>query len=356
MIALVTKQHLVLFAALITAFNIFSTTSGHQRMTTITVRAHPNLALIKYWGKRDEARMLPTKSSLSLTLEALTTETTIRWATDHDHINLTFGHSAQATQKVQAFLELFRKTYKIQGYFSVSSSNDFPTSAGLASSSSGFAALALGLATLCNLNLEDRWLSILARQGSGSAARSIQGGIVVWHKGHEVDGTDCYTEQLFDQHHWPELRVLIVVVDSNEKEISSRQAMRLTMATSPSYQDWISTSEQRLPEIVTALKNKDFALLGKLTELDWYGMHTTMRDTTPSLNYWTPTSYAVIEKVKELQTQGQNCFFTTDAGPNVFVCCTESNAPFIKEKLASLPGILNIIESKIAGKPAITTV
>ncbi|MFA6527404.1 MAG: diphosphomevalonate decarboxylase [Candidatus Babeliales bacterium] len=324
-------------------------------MTKIIVRTNPNLALIKYWGKRDEALMLPTKSSLSVGLNALTTETIITQAEDRDHIKLTFSHSVEAVQKIQSFINLFRTTYGVKNYFSISSSNDFPTAAGLASSSSGFAALALGLATASNLNLDDRQLSILARRGSGSAARSIAGGIVIWHKGQLPDGTDCYAEQLFDQHHWPELRILIIIVNDNEKKISSRDAMRLTVATSPSYQNWVASSEDRLEEMITAIKAKDFTSVGKLAEQDWYGMHDAMRDTTPSLDYWTSTSYTVIETVKQLRAQGHNCFFTTDAGPNVFVCCHKDNVAIIKQTLASLPGVLGSIESTVAGKPTVTT-
>lgn len=326
-------------------------------MGKVIVQAHPNLALIKYWGKRDEELMLPTKSSLSLTLEALTTETTVTYAQKKDSIELGFAQTPAALQKIYAFLDLFRSTYGIHCHFSISSSNNFPTGTGLASSSSGFAALAYGLATLCNLNLSERELSILARRGSGSASRSIPGGIAIWHKGTTSDGTDCYAQQIFDKGHWPELRVLAVIVDDKEKKINSRNAMRATTTTNPlSYQSWITTSEHRLAEMAVAIKHKDLVSVGHLAEQDWHGMHASILDTQPSLTYWTQTSYTAIKTVEQIRARGTPCFFTTDAGANVFVCCNADNVSYIKQILASIPGVISIIESTIAGKPSLTII
>lgn len=323
-------------------------------MTKITVRTHPNLALIKYWGKRDEALMLPTRSSLSLTLDALTTETTITHASGRDEIHLAFNASTNAQQKVQSFIDLFRKMFGITHHFSVSSVNNFPTGAGLASSSSGFAALACGLAKYCKLNVSDRELSILARQGSGSAARSIHGGIVLWHKGQLPDGTDSYAEQLCNEHHWPEFCILAVIVDSKEKKINSRHAMQTTTTTNPlSYQHWIASSEHRLAEMVTAITAKDIMRVGQHAEQDWHGMHASMRDTTPTLDYWTLTSYEVIKAVEHLRSGNIQCFFTTDAGPNVFVCSHRDDVAPITARLTTIPGVATIIPSGIGGKPKI---
>lgn len=322
-------------------------------MKTITVTAHPNLALIKYWGKRDEALMLPTKSSLSLTIDALKTTTTFSFAHAQDNVNLDFHQTTKADQRVRSFLDFFREKYSVDAYFTIASSNNFSVGTGLASSSSGSAALASGLAALCNLNLNDRELSILARHGSGSAARSIHGGFVVWNKGQQSDGTDCYAEQIFDQHHWPELRLIIVIIDTNEKKISSRNAMRETVATSPSYTNWLDASQQRITGMVQAIKAHDLAAVGQLAEQDWLGMHTAMLDTAPRLDYWTPASYAVIDVVKRLRADGIPCFFTTDAGPNVFICCPRNVADSITAAVKTVPGVENIIPSGIGGRPTI---
>lgn len=324
-------------------------------MSTVTVQTHPNLALIKYWGKRNEELMLPTKSSLSIGLAALTTRTTISFAT-HDNIDLGCTHSPQAIEKVVDYINWFRKRYEIKEYFAISSSNNFPTAAGLASSASGFSALAIGLASLCGLNLNKRELSVLARQGSGSAARSVEGGVVLWHAGTNTDGSDCYAEQLFDEKYLQDLRVLIVIVEDREKKVSSRKGMQLTIQTSPSYNQWLVTSEIRLTKMITALTNKDFLSLGNLAEEDWQGMHTSMLDTQPPLNYWTSTSYAAINTVKKLQQQKIECFFTTDAGPNVFIICQQAHVDLIKQTLEKIPGIKRIIESTIAGKPSVAIV
>lgn len=325
-------------------------------MKSVTVRTNANISLIKYWGKRDEKLFLPTKSSLIITLDALATTTTLEYSSQpHDAITLNWQpHSQSSVQKIIDFIHLFRTTYSISDHFVIKTHNNFPTGAGLASSSSGFAALAIGLATLCRLNLSQRELSILARQGSGSASRSITGGIVIWHKGELPDGTDSYAEQLFDEHHWPELRILVVVINDATKKISSRDGMRITTTTSPSYGQWLKTSEKRMVEIIPALAAKDFLHVGHIAEQDWSGMHTSMLDASPCLDYWTTTSYIVMDTIRALRTKGTPVFFTTEAGPNVKVLCFHNNASLIKQTLASIPGVISIIESTVAGKPSIT--
>jgi diphosphomevalonate decarboxylase len=317
------------------------------------IQTHANISLNKYWGKRDELLFLPTKNSLTISLSELTTTTFIeKSAADEIFINneIVLGLHKQ---KIMDFVDFFRKKFEVKDRFKINSYNNFPTAAGLASSSSGFAALALGLDKICDLKLSKKELSILARHGSGSAARSISGGFVLWHKGSHPDGSDCFAEQLFDHMHWPELRILVVVVKNQQKFMGSREGMRLTVATSPSYKSWIEKSERRLPVLIRAIKNKKFTTMGRLAQDDWQDMRRTMLDTTPRLNYWTDVSCRVIRAVEQMQNKNLQCYLTTEAGPNLKILCLEDKEKEIKNKLEKIPEIMQLITCKIATDPII---
>lgn len=312
---------------------------------TITTCANANIALIKYWGKRDETLFLPTKSSLSVTLSSLTTTTKISSTTkNQDEITINAKRArGKAGKKIIHFLDLFRRPYGTALRFKIITENNFPTGAGLASSASGFAALALGFNQICHLRLSPRALSMLARQGSGSACRSIFGGFVIWHKGKHLDGQDSFAEQLFPESFWPDFRILVVVIQEQEKKISSREAMNLTVKTSSSYQSWIEESEKRLPLMIKAIKEKNLEKVGELAETDCLGMHQTMHDAHPSINYWQPTTQAIIEAVKELREQKIHCYFTIDAGPNVKIIYKRQDQEKIIEYVRTIKGVKKII-------------
>ena len=325
-------------------------------MPSVTVTTNANIALLKYWGKRDENLFLPTKSSCALTVSELKTTTTLSFSAELMKDTIAINEHP-ATEKshtsIVRFLDQFRKQNRINNYFTITTHNNFPTAAGLASSSSGFAALAIGLNKLCELKKPMSEVSILARQGSGSAARSVYGGFTLWHQGQRPDGSDSYAEQLFDEHHWPELRIIIAVVSNQEKEISSRDGMCMTIATSPYYQQWLNESAQRTISLVEAFKNKDLHHLGMLVEADWTGMHQSMTTTQPSLNYWTQASYAIINTVKQLRSQNIACYFTTDAGPHVIMLCTAKDVEKIKSLLNDIDEVINVMTCTIAGDPII---
>ncbi|KKQ33032.1 MAG: Mevalonate diphosphate decarboxylase [candidate division TM6 bacterium GW2011_GWF2_37_49] len=317
-------------------------------MNYATTKACANIALIKYWGKRNEDLMLPTKSSLSVSLEALSTLTKIRFS-DADSLLINgINVEGYALAKLIKFLNKFRQKFGINKYFTVDSSNNFPTAAGLASSSSAFAALAQALNDLCALNLDKKELSMVARLGSGSASRSVYGGFVVWHKGSMDDGSDCFAKQLFDAGHWPEFRIIVVVVQSAQKKISSSNGMQITVATSKSYTDWIMRSELRLNDMIEAIRQKNIESVGTLAELDCLEMHQAMQDSTPAINYFNDKTVAVMDMVKFLREFGIQCYFTIDAGPNVKIITDASNQESVLDKLKTIDGIEQIIVSKIA--------
>ena len=202
------------------------------------------IALIKYWGKRDERLFLPTNSSVSMTLDGLYTETAVTFdpALDADAFTLngTPGVGKEAAQ-VYAFLDKVRALAGITTRARVASENHVPTAAGLASSASGFAALAAAASQAAGLNLAPDALSRLARQGSGSACRSIFGGFVTWRMGEREDGLDSHGVPLAPADHWP-LRMLVTVLEDAPKPVKSRDGMRETVRTSPFYPGWLATA------------------------------------------------------------------------------------------------------------------
>jgi len=295
-------------------------------------RAYGNIALIKYWGKRDEKYILPMNSSLSLTIECFYTETEVAFSGSFDEDQFYLDDTLQdesATRKISSFLDLFRKAANIDMKATVKSTNFVPTAAGLASSASGFAALAAACNIASGLNLDLRELSMYARQGSGSAARSIYGGFVEWQRG--TDEKDSYAIPV-DDAKW-DIGMVVVVVNSNKKEVSSREGMKRTVSTSPFYKIWSNKAEEDVKEAKLAIKNRDFERLGLITERNGLMMHATMLGANPPILYWEPDSVLAMKMVRELRNEGIACYFTMDAGPNVKILCRLSESNKIKEKL-----------------------
>ena len=295
-------------------------------------RAYANIALIKYWGKRDEELVLPMNSSLSLTLDCFYSETQVIFNDNlrQDYFYLNHVEQDQvAREKVSKFLDLFRKASQIKTRALVKSINYLPTAAGLASSASGLAALAAACNVASGLNLNHRELSMYARQGSGSATRSIYGGFVEWQKGSSEK--DSYGLEI-DDASW-DIGMVIVVVNSEEKTISSRDGMKLTVETSPFYPSWVKSAEEDLKNIKVAIKNRDFEKMGMIAESNGLKMHASMLGANPPLSYWQPESVLVMQIVRDLRSQGIMCYFTMDAGPNVKIICRLSQTNIIKSRL-----------------------
>lgn len=295
-------------------------------------RAYANIALIKYWGKRDEKLVLPMNSSLSLTIDCFYTETEVIFRKDVDRDYFYLNDKLQGkdtTEKVSKFLDLFRKAAGLNLSAVVKSRNYVPTAAGLASSASGFAALAAAANVASGLNLDNRQLSIYARQGSGSAARSIYGGFVEWKKGSSHQ--DSYAVPI-DDAQW-DIGIVIVMVNSMEKLISSREGMKRTVDTSPFYKVWVESAEEDLKHIKIAIRNRDFKKTGLIAERNGLKMHAIMLGANPPFCYWEPDSLKVMQIVRQLRREGIYCYFTLDAGPNVKILCRLSESHKIKDRL-----------------------
>lgn len=276
--------------------------------------APANIALIKYWGKRQSELNLPVTSSLSISLP-LGTRTTLTLTSDKDHVVLNGQEQAPGSTfytRTIAFCNRFRP---LNTFFHVDTVNDIPTSAGLASSSSGFAALVLALNELFEWNLDKKALSILARQGSGSACRSLFTGFVEWHRGEQDDGQDCYAERLDAR--MEDLCLGLWMISEKEKPIDSRRAMNLTVATSPLYSAWPAIVSEDLKRLKEAIFANDFLTLGQVAEQNALAMHATMMAAKPPILYWLDESVAAMHKIWKWRKEGLNLFFTMDAGPNL---------------------------------------
>ncbi|MDE2224706.1 MAG: diphosphomevalonate decarboxylase [Xanthomonadaceae bacterium] len=311
-----------------------------------TVTAQPNIALVKYWGKRDAALNLPAAGSLSITLDALHTRTRVRFdeALATDDIKLNGERDEAQSRKISAFLDLFRARAGVATRACVESGNDFPTGAGLASSASGFAALAVAADRALDLHLQPRELSVLARRGSGSAARSIFGGFVEMSAGTRDDGEDAWATPLLESAAWP-LKVVVAITTRAKKSIGSREGMEHTRETSPFYREWIATANADLADARTAVRARDFDKLAQVGEASCLAMHALMLSARPGLIYWNAATIECIRHVRALRSEGAGVFFTIDAGPQVKAVCLPDDAARVADALRTVPGVEEVLVS-----------
>ncbi len=322
-----------------------------------TARACANIALVKYWGKRDAARNLPAAGSLSLTLGSLVTETTVVFDASlaADELILD-GAPARPTDvhKISAFLDLIRTTAAITTRARVTSHNDFPTASGLASSASGFAALTVAATTAAGVTLSPRDLSMLARRGSGSAARSIYGGFVRMHAGHADDGSDAFAEPIVSRLADRVRMVIAVVGGGAKKSHGSRDAMEHTAATSPYYRAWIDLVPSDLAAAEGALAAGDLAQLGTIAEANALAMHASAMAARPAVIYWQPATLALLAEVRALRERGASAWATMDAGPHVKVLTSIDEADAVAAALRAVPGATEVTISGPGGPATVT--
>ncbi len=281
-----------------------------------SVYAPANIALCKYWGKRNEILNLPMTSSLSISLQEKGSHFAFEVVDTEDVLHLNekiISAEDPFYQNLFSFIGLFRKSHSPRLHIRIHST--IPIAAGLASSASGFASVVKGLDALYGWHLEPWELSILARLGSGSACRSIWPGFVEWQKGIREDGMDSFGVPL--DLTWPALRIGLLLVSCEKKNISSRKAMALTQENSPLYRAWPKQVTQDLDAIKIALANQDFRDLGEASERNALIMHKTMMAATPSIDYSTPQTHEYVQQIWQLRQEGLSIYFTQDAGPNL---------------------------------------
>lgn len=315
-----------------------------------TAKAQTNIALIKYWGKRNEELILPTNNSLSVTLDGLYTETTVHFKEQLEQDKFILNNeliSGIMYDRVTKYLDLFREyANKKNLYAEVTSVNKVPTAAGFASSASGFAALAAATAKALELNLSKQDLSRFTRQGSGSACRSVYGGFVEWEKGEANDGSDSFAIQIAPQDHW-DIRIAAVVLTAKEKDVSSRVGMKRTVDTSVFYDGWLESLPADLHAIKDGIKARDFEKVGSIAEANCLKMHATTLGANPPFTYWQDNTMSVMQTVQELRRENVPAYFTIDAGPNVKVLYLPEDEEKVLEKLHATEGVSDVIVSKV---------
>jgi len=292
--------------------------------------APANIALSKYWGKREKHFNLPITGSLSVSLADHGSQTKLQIIDAPEHAVYLNGEQQGAdtafVKKLDTWLALFLPT---DVHLRIDTHNTVPTAAGLASSASGFGAMALACNELCGWQLDYTSLSTIARLGSGSASRSLWHGFVKWQAGAADNGHDSVAYVLPER--WPQLRVGILTVSSASKAVSSREGMQRTVQTSPLFKQWPSQANSDLATIEEAIMAADFSLLGQTAEHNAMSMHATMMAAWPPLVYWQAESVAAMQQVWALREQGIEVYLTMDAGPNLKLLFEEHNTPLIKQ-------------------------
>jgi diphosphomevalonate decarboxylase len=312
-------------------------------------QAQPNIALVKYWGKRNVALNLPAVGSLSVTLESLWTRTRVSLdaALRDDEMTLD-GRPARPREleRVRALLTRLRLLARSPAKARVDSTNNFPTAAGLASSASGFAALVVAGSRAYGLTLAPMELSRIAREASGSAARSLFGGFVEMDAGTAPDGHDAVAHPLLDAAAWP-LEVLIGITSTREKEVGSTDGMAHTALTSPYYDAWVAASPQDLRAARAAVLARDFEALALVSERSCLRMHALAAAADPGLLYWNGATVEALHAVRALRRAGTPCFFTVDAGPQVKVVCPPEAVARVATVLREVPGVAEVLHSTL---------
>lgn len=312
-------------------------------MTAVTARAHTNIALVKYWGKADTDLIIPQTSSLSLTLDQFYTDTTVDFdpALTADTVTLDGSRlSDTASQKVRRFLDLVRQRSGETRFAQVTSTNHVPTAAGLASSASAFAALAVAASRAAGLQLSRSDLSRLARRGSGSATRSIFGGFVEWQAGH--DDQTSVAVPLQEQVDWP-IAMVALLLDPHQKKISSRQGMQSSVATSPYYPAWKQVVANDLAAIKPAILARDFTTTGEILEANAMRMHALTLSANPPYSYFNGDTLTAMQSVRDLRETGVACYYTLDAGPNLKIFCQAPDLPAVTTQLATQFGANRVV-------------
>lgn len=305
-----------------------------------SAQAQPNIALVKYWGKRDAARNLPAVGSISITLDTLRTTMDVDFSTAvaTDRLFLNGQSDDRLLARVSRCLDLVCGAQRAPA--TVRSTCNFPIAAGLASSASAFSALVVAASAAAGQNADRTTLARLAGAASGSAARSLLGGFVELAPGED----DISVEEIAGASVWP-LEVVVAVTAAGEKPVSSGDAMLRSAASSPFYRRWVDDQALDLDVARRAVADQDFAALAQVAEHNCLKMHSVMWTSRPSIVYWNPTTLACMQEVRRLRDKGRDVFFTIDAGPQVKAVCRAADADAVRNALGSIEGVLDVMQS-----------
>ena len=322
-----------------------------------TVKAPSNIAFIKYWGARDLARAIPENPSISMTLSSCCSRCTVEHRPElREHEILWRGQQGfelappSFAGRVAAHLDRLRDWAGVGGAFRVATENSFPSAAGLASSASGFAALTLAVLGALGRTVSVAEQSALARSsGSGSASRSVLGGYVMWPVGGSE--AESHAGQLWPAAHW-DLRDVIALVETSHKEVSSLEGHRRA-PTSPYFEQRQKDLPGRFARLRQALEERDFASFAAVLEEEAIDLHLIGMSSKPPIFYWKPATLAVLEVVRQLRRDGVEAASTMDAGANVHVICTPAAEAVVAERLAAVPGVLELIHDRVGNGPEV---
>ena len=300
-----------------------------------------NIAFIKYWGKKDENLRLPENGSISMNLSDLTTTTTVEFLQNlrEDSVIIDGKAEKKKIERVSKQLDRVRKIAKFPYKAKVVSQNNFPSGTGLSSSASGLAALTLAASKSAGLNRSEKELSILARQGSGSACRSVPDGFVEWLEGNTSETSYAYS--LYPENYWDILDI-VVVVSHDKKDISSTGGQKI-VATSSFYKVRLSNINKKIELCKKLLSEKNFPEFGKLIEAEALELHAIMLTSSPSLIYWLPGTIKIMKLVKKWRSEGLAVYFTVNTGQDVHLIIEGKNKEILLEKLQKVKEIKKVI-------------
>ena len=322
---------------------------------TATARAHANIALAKYWGKADATYNIPAVPSVSVTLRALSTTTTVAFDDALSEDEVIVGgvlQEGRPKSRVCEMLDRVRAAAGQEARARVASANDFPTASGLASSASAFAALALASVTAAGLDWDTAKISDLARRSSASAGRSLFGGFVRLPAG-PPGTTYLPSEPIAPAEHW-DLRIIVAVISEKPKAVSSTQGMNHTVATSPYFEAWVRLCSPLARTIEEAIAERDLQKLGEAAEHSALAMHASALAAAPGVIYFEPATLETLHAVRAMRSENVAAYATMDAGPHVKVITTADQAADVVQRLEAVPGVLRTISSQLGGPASVS--
>ena len=309
--------------------------------------AHPNFALVKYWGKEDSNQNRPAMSSISVTVDSMISKTKIFRNSQSNHQLFINGIEESDLSKILPPLEYLSEYSRADEYLVIESQNNFPTSSGLASSASGIASFVTAYEAHYNLCLDINHKVKACMLGSGSAPRSLIGGFVL------MDHKNNYRcSQILKEPEWP-LDVLICIASKEPKKISSRKGMEISKKTSPIYQDWLDVNDKHINLALNAIKDKDMAALEIVTEENCKLMHKVMKTSKPSISYMTDVTHSCLAEIENLRSSGHSLFYTIDAGPQVKIICDPKSTEIIRDTIIDKTSVIDVVYAGLGGPPRI---
>ena len=310
-------------------------------MTYIKAIAHPNFALIKYWGKSDVLNNLPDMSSISITIDTLFSTAKVSFDSSlKKDLWVLNDIEQESLGQIKPTINYLKSFKSVKEFCVIESINNFPTAAGLASSASGVASIVIAINELFNIQLSEKELINAAILGSGSAPRSLYSGFVYLNK----KNYSC--ETILDGNEWP-LKIIICQTSSDRKLVSSRDGMRISKSTSSYYEDWVNDQNNDIKKALKAINMKNFDLLGEVSEDSCKKMHKVMETSKPPLIYRNSTTHLCIQKIEEMKVNGIDIFYTIDAGPQVKIICKDQYTDQVISEMKSIPNMQDIIEVNI---------